>query len=428
MTRPDRTLTTGEKGLLWWVTAFIAAVLGGWWWWTDINRMPEIAIPEPVMPAPNALDYYLEAGSLLTDQPVIQGAVHVLNDDIPKGWAGLVPTMARIEAAVTANGPAIARLREGFQHPYQAEPLRSFREFGPQHILSQIAETLHVEAELCRRRGDATGAMRSGLDCLEMAISSQRGCALLAGNQTSSDEALGRRTLWAVCHQLSARDTRASARRLERINAMRVRYAEILEEEKWHRLASLMDRFSTPGWRKHGCRDFVPSTRQWQLWGVKKRDVITDVTQYMDRRIANARRPYAYKLLQPALPDNPISRCFCISYGSYFFHSYADAQDSLLLVTLALQAYKLDHRRYPAALSNLVPDYLSAIPRDAFAKSGPLQYKLTKTGYLLYSVGPDGTDDGGTPSRDGQNPKVATGQSSLRHYSTGDIVAGVNVR
>ncbi|HOF89681.1 MAG TPA: hypothetical protein PLZ36_16490, partial [Armatimonadota bacterium] len=105
MARTDRTLTKGEKALSWWVAVFVAAVLGGWWWWTDINRMPEVAIPDPVMPVPNALDYYLEAGSLLTDQPVIQGAVHVLGGDIPKGWAGLVPTIARIEAAVTANGP-----------------------------------------------------------------------------------------------------------------------------------------------------------------------------------------------------------------------------------------------------------------------------------------------------------------------------------
>ncbi|HOF90155.1 MAG TPA: hypothetical protein PLZ36_18925, partial [Armatimonadota bacterium] len=322
--------------------------------------------------------------------------------------------------------PAIARLREGFQYPYQAEPLRSFREYGPQHIFSQMAATLHVEAELCRHRGDAAGAMRSGLDCLEMALSSQRGCALLAGIETCSDEALGRKTLWAVYRQLSARNIRTSARRLERINAMRVPYAEILEEEKWHRLAGLMERFATPGWRKRGCRDFVPNTFQWQFWVVKKRDIIADVTQYMDRCTANARRPYAYKLPLPPLPENPISRCFCISYGA-FWHTHADMQANLLLVALALRAYRVEHRRYPASLSHLVPDYLSAVPQDAFAKSGPLQYTLTKTGYLLYSVGPDGTDDGGTPSRDGQVPSAGVGMLTLGSSSKGDIVAGVNV-
>ncbi|MHC5540499.1 hypothetical protein ACYOEI_19950, partial [Singulisphaera rosea] len=46
----------------------------------------------------------------------------------------------------------------------------------------------------------------------------------------------------------------------------------------------------------------------------------------------------------------------------------------------------------------LTPGLLSAIPSDPFAaKQGPLVYRNTGSGALLYSVGPDGKDDGGTP-------------------------------
>jgi hypothetical protein len=71
--------------------------------------------------------------------------------------------------------------------------------------------------------------------------------------------------------------------------------------------------------------------------------------------------------------------------------------------------------------------YLHALPRDPFAKSGSFRYKLTKTGYTLYSIGPDGKDDGGASSADGI-PGSKTGRIVITDRSTGDIVAGVNIR
>ncbi len=42
----------------------------------------------------------------------------------------------------------------------------------------------------------------------------------------------------------------------------------------------------------------------------------------------------------------------------------------------------------------LVPKYLAKVPRDAFNEK-PLVYQKTVTGYLFYSVGLNGIDDGG---------------------------------
>ena len=65
----------------------------------------------------------------------------------------------------------------------------------------------------------------------------------------------------------------------------------------------------------------------------------------------------------------------------------------------ALEAYRRDEGRYPAKLGALAPRYLRAIPGDLFG-SGPLTYRPTKDGYLLYSVGLNGEDDGGRWSDD----------------------------
>ena len=70
------------------------------------------------------------------------------------------------------------------------------------------------------------------------------------------------------------------------------------------------------------------------------------------------------------------------------------AKSRMLICDLAIQAYSLAHGRPPAKLGILVPDYLPEVPEDPFS-GGTLVYRLTPDGYLLYSVGVDGVDDGG---------------------------------
>ena len=63
-------------------------------------------------------------------------------------------------------------------------------------------------------------------------------------------------------------------------------------------------------------------------------------------------------------------------------------------VAFALGAYRADSGRYPATLGELVPKYLAALPADLFSGK-PLAYKPSADGFLVYSVGVNGTDDGG---------------------------------
>jgi hypothetical protein len=65
-----------------------------------------------------------------------------------------------------------------------------------------------------------------------------------------------------------------------------------------------------------------------------------------------------------------------------------------LHLAFALAAYRRDNGKYPAVLADLAPKYLDAIPDDLFSGE-PLVYRPSEMGYLLYSVGPNGQDDGG---------------------------------
>ena len=77
-----------------------------------------------------------------------------------------------------------------------------------------------------------------------------------------------------------------------------------------------------------------------------------------------------------------------------------DAEDrglvrlDLAKLAFALAAYRADHGAYPAKLRDLSPKYVATIPKDRFT-DGDLHYSLQDGGYLLYSVGPNGQDDGG---------------------------------
>jgi hypothetical protein len=77
----------------------------------------------------------------------------------------------------------------------------------------------------------------------------------------------------------------------------------------------------------------------------------------------------------------------------------AQAQTLLDLAGLAcaLERHRLAHGQYPDSLDALVPALMKELPRD-IANGQPLHYRRTDDGrFLLYSVGWNLKDDGGTP-------------------------------
>jgi len=91
-----------------------------------------------------------------------------------------------------------------------------------------------------------------------------------------------------------------------------------------------------------------------------------------------------------------------------------------LIQVVALRLYRAEHGKYPTALGDLVPAFLPALPPDPFTGK-PFHYLVQGDGFVLYSVGPNRTDDAGNtreesggkkddiaftalPTTDGKNP------------------------
>jgi hypothetical protein len=72
----------------------------------------------------------------------------------------------------------------------------------------------------------------------------------------------------------------------------------------------------------------------------------------------------------------------------------ATTQGQLLRIASAINVYRAEHGAYPKQLTELTPNYLTTLPVDIF-HGATMQYRLQGDGYILYSVGPNGWDDGG---------------------------------
>jgi hypothetical protein len=67
---------------------------------------------------------------------------------------------------------------------------------------------------------------------------------------------------------------------------------------------------------------------------------------------------------------------------------------------VAIERYRLAQKgELPHSLDELAPKYLDAVPSDPFDE-GQLRYKKLVKGYVVYSVGEDGKDDGGDEKKD----------------------------
>jgi hypothetical protein len=75
------------------------------------------------------------------------------------------------------------------------------------------------------------------------------------------------------------------------------------------------------------------------------------------------------------------------------------AQLQCAAVMLAAERFRREHNRWPASVQALVDDgYVRRAPTDPY-DGAPLRLKSVEDGLVIYSVGPDGVDDGGKLDR-----------------------------
>lgn len=116
------------------------------------------------------------------------------------------------------------------------------------------------------------------------------------------------------------------------------------------------------------------------------------------------------KLKEGLKPDlSPLDR-WCADHlctvATRFHNDQANLRCAIAMV--AVERYRRARNRWPDGLSQLAPAYLSKVPLDPFAGK-PLCYRRVDDGVVIYSVGPDGSDNGGKVDQDPMKPGTDVG-------------------
>lgn len=422
------------------VTFTVVAVLFvlGVFWLRAVNSGPPIVIPNPTLPSPNAFDFYVKAGNAIVDENKVDFAIstrHSVSRTEPDDHAY---SLAEKDALVAENARALGLLRRGFAYPYLNPSARSFSALFPYFAKFRgTARLLTLEGQARRGHGDWGGAVSCNLDAVRLGVDVPHGSVLIGDLTGIACQAVGRRPAWDAVGHLSAPQARAAARRMEDIEARQLSYADTLQEEKWCTQAGLQQMMRAPNWRQGMAQGFsVSGSANWgmnvRMLFVSKGQILRNYTRFMDQSIANARLPYAAHPPAPAIPSDPINQMLLpVFEKAGFKNTDTETENALLTTLLALRAFRLEHGTYPATLNELVPTYLKRVPVDPFALSGALRYRRTGKAFVLYSVGPDGKDDGGKPIFDPSmsTPTAITSGGNPRRVEeggAGDVVAGVN--
>jgi len=365
-----------------------------------------IAIPSTRLPSPNGYDLLARAAN-----------------SIQREGAGSPLTMERLSpeedlkrqrASTLKNAAALSLLRQGLKLPLVVPPKRGLSAPSPPYSALRWLARMVLQESAVRaadKRWDL--AVDGALDVVQMGAVLQNGSNTLGMLVGSAIESMGRGDVARWRGQLNAAQAGQAARRLESIEARRSGYEAISREAMWNSLSELRDVFKNADWKKSragsdpkGYAALFRDPRDIaRLRQTSDRQIEANFVATMQAANARDRLPYSPKL--PLVPDpaDPLSTLFVgaeTSRGvtrSRVNYERNSASNRLLTVDLALQAFVTPRANYPQSLGELVPKYLATVPRDPFAPKSELRYKRRGDRFLLYSVGPDGVDNGGAPMK-----------------------------
>lgn len=109
--------------------------------------------------------------------------------------------------------------------------------------------------------------------------------------------------------------------------------------------------------------------------------VATNITEQLSGN-ASRRGFFLSGLILPALARSTVREATTL------------AHIRLVQTALAIECYRVLHHKLPENLADLTPGLLPIVPADPFT-GGPLRYRRTDRGFVIYSVDRDGLDNGG---------------------------------
>lgn len=371
------------------------------------NRPAAMTIPTPQMPVPNGYDDFISATKVIgTIKSPVSDVSRPMNS-----W-----TVPEYEAFVKDNAQAMALVRAGLKKDYMTPPVRDLLtyNYADSARIRELARIMVGESLYYRKIGEYGKAADSCLDVMEMGVMLPRGgplLSLLIGNAT---EAIGCHYLPDTLPELNSSELAHVAARLEKIQAKRVEYSDVVMEEGYSSISttqSMMKKMNPSG--GPGPLSFIPPPAVSPSSTLSTSDVWAIIRYAFSNKSRGFKRSLAYfeavakdqkgyytgkiNVSQPSDPMCGIVIDASLINMSRAHYCRTEAITTMLQTEVALRRYRFDYDSYPASLKQLSPKYLKKVPVDPFGQGKPLCYKPLENGqdFLLYSRGKNLKDDGG---------------------------------
>jgi len=360
----------------------------------------------PKMPSPNAHDTYMSAGAALVD-------IDAINQAAVAHYTGEPVASDESQKLVAKNLEALKLLRTGLAQEYRYPYLRDARVDFPEYDhYRPLVRLLVLDGVLKLRSGDKAGAVKCYLEGIELGVDVPCGGNLLPTMIGWALETISRRALWETVNDLDAATARLAVEPLEALGRRRTSLRSALVEDKRLGLTAIPQIAKTL------------TDKERAKYLKLQPQIATDYSVWMEKYMANLQKPYLSRQ-QLVLPTDPFCAELLPVYKNSGFHDARNLTGNALPTTaIALRAYRAETGGFPATLDLLAPKYLKAIPADPYGGGESLRYAIKNEKYVLYSIGPDGNDDGGRAIDD--TARKGNTRYAIAASSNGDFVAGIN--
>ena len=189
------------------------------------------------------------------------------------------------------------------------------------------------------------------------------------------------------------------------------------EFEQWQLASLLINDLNVPDSIYQQNVFFNPALAAYRIFLFPQDLAVYQQTMHSYQRVAESSDSYAGKQtilkriedeLSSGKPKGFITAYLIPAIGKTIENvEKARMRHTTALVAIAATEFRVAHDSLPEKADSLVPDFLPSLPKDAFLKESRLRYSNKDDGVAIYSIGPNGKDDGGPgPEIDKDQPKI----------------------
>ena len=379
--------------------------------------------PPAPMPDPNAFDLYEKAFAAKDaidqaqdyERPV-PGLPGTPPTEVPWIWwdegPSNVPPAERVKLYSEVYDLVKQALASECRLP---SPVDNWEAFPDYLRFRKMARLLGMRASVKMAEGEYTEAASAAIDCIAMAQHVATGRYIMADLVAKDCEAMGVRALDEVIPHLDGTGCETALERLQAIEKARVPLDDTLAGHEGFDRRCFQELMAHPEQLGHYVdTEMSPGVREALLLMRLRAGSWEALCAHWAQVREQTARPYHQREEIPE-PTDPFLLAVALDMKSLWVKdANMHAVFALRKLWLAARCYQLTEGRLPTKLEDLVTQYIKAVPADPFS-DGFLRSRAAKGRLTIYSIGPDGVDDGGQMT-----------QPHVRKETKGDIAVVVS--